>query len=338
MLEIRNKTPFPTAIVPGLDKEGRDTATVVVKGTFDLGRRGAIAPSEQQAPIRHADAFHGDPGVSSVKHEGDACPAKKGTDVVLVGHASSIRPVPSIDVSLSAGALRKVVRVYGDRVWYRGLGGVAVADPRPFTRMPLVYERAFGGGDLAVDDAASRPRDPRNPLGIGFTSAAEPERIEGVRLPNLEDPDALIATPADRPPPAGFGFIGRHWLPRSSFAGTYDDKWRAERFPFLPTDFDERFFNGAPASLVSPRPFKGGESVHVANASEAGELWFKVPSVGLEIAVSMKGAVGTHAPVLDTLVIEPDDKRVLVTWRATVPCPRAFLFIEWVRVSERKAA
>ena len=42
MLELQNQTPFSAAIVPGLDKEGRDTVTVVVKGTFDLARREAL--------------------------------------------------------------------------------------------------------------------------------------------------------------------------------------------------------------------------------------------------------------------------------------------------------
>ena len=111
MLEIKNRTPFAAAIVPGLDVQGRDTVTVVVKGTFDLGGRGALAPSEQQAPIAHADSFHGEPGRSSIKYEGDACPAKQGTDVVLVGQACSIRPVPSIDVSL--GGFRAEIFRYG---------------------------------------------------------------------------------------------------------------------------------------------------------------------------------------------------------------------------------
>ena len=199
MLEIKNRTPFVAAIVPGLDKEGRDTVTVIVKGTFDLGSRTALTPSEAQVPIAHGETFHGDPGVSSIKYEADACPAKKGTDVVLVGHACSIRPVPSLDVSLSVGPVRKIVRVTGDRVWFRSLGRISLSDPIAFTRMPLVYERSFGGGDLAITDEAARPRDPRNPLGVGFTSAAEPEQIEGVRLPNLEDPESRITAPSDRP-------------------------------------------------------------------------------------------------------------------------------------------
>jgi hypothetical protein len=338
MLEIRNQTPFAAAIVPGLDREGRDTVTVVVKGTFALGRGEVLSVAGAQVPIAHADAFHGEPGLSSIKYEADACPAKKGTDVVLVGQARSIRPVPSLDVSLSAGRLRKVVRVFGDRVWFRMMGGLAISDPIAFARMPLVYERAFGGADLAVEDAAARPRDPRNPVGAGYTSAVEAERVEGVRLPNLEDPGALIAAPGDRPAPAGFGFIGRDWLPRRALAGTYDDAWQAERMPFLPADFDERYFNAAPPGLTSPRPFRGGEPVLVTNASESGDLKFQVPSTTLEVTARIRRVAVDIPAALDTVLIEPDAQRVVLTWRATAPCPRSFLYIERVRIAEKRAA
>jgi hypothetical protein len=338
MLEIRNRTRFPATIVPGLDRDGRDVATIVVKGTFAFARGGALVPADAQVPLQHADSFHADPASSSVKYEGDAGPAKRGTDVVLVGHAVSRQPVTALDVSLSAGPLKKVIRVFGDRSWNHSLGRAVIGEPRLFTRMPLLYERAFGGGDLAEADEAARRRDPRNPVGAGFTSSAAPEHIDGVRLPNLEDPAALIASTADRPAAAGFGFVARNWLPRAAFAGTYDERWRAERCPFLPDDFDERYFNGASTGLVSAKPFKGGEPVHVVNATESGELRFQVPSVALDIRSSIRGVESGHAAVLDTLVIEPDERRVLVTWRATVPCPRAFLFIEWVRVAERAAA
>jgi hypothetical protein len=338
MLDLRNRTPFAAAIVPGLDKEGRDTLTVVVKGTFALGRREALAVADAQVPIAYADVFHGEPGLSSIRYEADACPAKTGTDVVLVGHARSVRPVPSLDVSLDVGRLHKVVRIWGDRAWFRTVGGAAMSDPIPFSRMPLVYERAFGGGDLAVADPAARPRDPRNPVGVGFTSAAEPERVDGVRLPNLEDPEALIASPADRPAPAGFGFIGRDWLPRRTFAGTYDEAWQRERMPLLPADFDERYFSAAHPSLWSPRPLRGGEPVVVTGVSETGELRFQVPATTPAISAQIRREAVDLPAALDTLLIEPDAQRVVVTWRATAPCPRSFLYVEHVRIAEGRAA
>lgn len=46
--------------------------------------------------------------------------------------------------------------------------------------------------------------------------------------------------------PAGFGFVGRSWLPRISYAGTYDQKWLDEQHPYPPFDMDYRYWNGAP--------------------------------------------------------------------------------------------
>lgn len=328
MLELQNDTPFSVALFPGLDEEGAEHVTVVVKGTFRLGGGAAIGPADEQEPIHHAEVFHGEPGASSVRYESDACPAKRGTDVVLNGHAHAPKPVGSLDVSLAVGPLQKTVRVFGDRVWVAVPGGFTASDPVPFTRMPLLYERAFGGVDGSDPDHTA---DRRNPVGTGFMTGRG-QAVEGLRLPNLEDPRRPVRAPSDRPPPAGFGFLARHWLPRVTFAGTYDARWKDERCPLLPADFDDRFFNGASPELTSPRPLAGGEEVRVLNASAGGLLSFRLPSVLLEVALSIKGAAAHHAPSLDTVVIEPDAGRVLVTWRVTVPTRRSFLYLDHVHV------
>src|SRR5215469_9031201 len=116
--------------------------------------------------------------------------------------------------------------------------------------MPLLYERAFGGWDCTDEDPQKHRYEPRNPAGTGFrhTHRAEDE----FALPNIEDPAQPFRTYGERPPPAGFGFIAANWLPRLSFAGTYDRAWDDERKPLLPTDFDRRFFNGASTGLIAP--------------------------------------------------------------------------------------
>ena len=55
---------------------------------------------------------------------------------------------------------------------------------------------------------------------------------------------------------------------------------------------------------------------------------FVVPNVDTTFPVRID-------PVLDTLVIEPDAGRCQLTWRATVPCSREFLYIDCVIVGER---
>ena len=340
MLEIHNRTPFEVALFPGLDKEGYDQATVLIKGTFALRPRSPEpAVADEQAKVTHGDQFHGDPEASSVKYESDGGPAKAGTDVVLVGHAYAPRRAAEfVDVELEAGPLRKAVRVFGDRCWVRAAGSWEMSPPLTFERLPLIYERAFGGADTSDPDPARHTYEPRNPVGTGFTTGKRSAQINGLRIPNLEDPLDLIESPGDRPAPAGFGFIGRSWLPRMAYAGTYDERWKAERCPFLPLDFDDRHHRGAHPDLAAPYHFKGGEPVSVTHASDAGEVRFNVPARVLEVTVSIKGITQDHRPVLDTLLVEPDARRVVLAWRATFRCPKTFLYIDGVRVREAKAA
>lgn len=338
MLELRNRTPFAADLLPWIDREGDDELVVVVKGTFDLSGPGA-APrvSHEQVPIQREDAHHGEPGASSVRFAADAGPTRLATDVVLVGHAypPGGRAAGASEVILQAGPVRKIVQVFGDRQWFRTMGSWAISDPpRSFERMPLVWERAYGGADHASPDPAQRAEDLRNPVGTGFTVDGSTERLEDLPLPNLEDPRALIARWRDRPEPAGFGFVAPHWDARRRWAGTYDDAWKRDRFPRLPVDFDERFFGAAPVDQqVRPR-LRGGEPVAVAGASaEHATLAFALPAAELRAAVVVRGKRSEHAPALDTVLIEPDERRVVLTWRATIPCPRALLHVDRVVVT-----
>jgi hypothetical protein len=325
MLQIRNTSPFAVALVPGLDKTGVDLATVVIKGTFAIdGLARSLSLAAEQRPIIHGDEHHGEPAISSVRFESETSPTKAGTDLILLGHAySSRRPSSSVDVAFVVGDVRKVVRVFGERRWSRGLLRWRLSDPEPFERIALRYEEAFGG-----------PADPRNPVGTGFHGGRSAADLEGLRAPSLEDPSSLVESIEDRPVPAGFGFIGRSWLPRVTYAGTYDERWREERCPLLPTDFNERYFHGAHPDLVTRRPLQGGEAVSIVNASPAGAIQFEVPRRRFEVCARIRGETERRVPMLDTLLIEPDERRVIATWKATFRCPKRFLYIDHVLVRE----
>jgi len=207
-------------------------------------------------------------------------------------------------------------------------------EPEPFESMPLVWERAFGGADTADEDPEKHDYEKRNPVGTGFVAAAKKERLEGLALPNLEDPEAAITSWKDRPAPAGFGFVGRGWEPRLGHAGTYDEAWQQNRCPLLPEDFDERYFNGGSPGLIASPHLEGGERVRLAGASPDGVLGFTLPVRDLEVELWRKGRKEAGRPVLDTVVIEPDAGRVMLTWRATVACPREFVYLDCVIVTE----
>ena len=85
MLQVENRTPFATALMPLPDREGIETLFAVVKGTFALGPRPVVA--DAQVPVTPADQYHGEPAVSSIRLPSDFCLGKPGTDVLLHGSA-----------------------------------------------------------------------------------------------------------------------------------------------------------------------------------------------------------------------------------------------------------
>jgi hypothetical protein len=206
MLEIQNRTPFPALVVPALDGEGVEQAVVVLKATYALRGGGELAPAESQVPLALGDTHHGEPGSSSVRYASDLGPERPGTDVVLIGHAYALgAPVSTLDVDLRVGPLRKVVRVHGDRHYHRSISSWGISSPARFSKMPLIYERAFGGVDLSHPDPAHHQREARNDVGVGFVADKSTRPLEGAPLPNLEDPADLVRGPEHRPAPAGFG-------------------------------------------------------------------------------------------------------------------------------------
>lgn len=334
-MELVNETPFRAERVALLDVNGRDLLVVIVKGTFRLNGPHAPLVADIQVPIQIADVFNGEPGKSSVHYESDLCPRKPGTDIVLIGHAYPPRGrMPLVDVNLAVGPIRKSCRVFGDRTWKKDLmSRIGISAPQPFERMPLVYERAFGGQDQSAPNGEHHEQETRNPVGTGLVAKKSAADLSTVALPNIEDPARLISSRDDRPSPAGFGFIGRHWQPRLAYAGTYDEAWLKNRSPQLPVDFNERYHNGAHPDLVFQGRFTGGERVELQNGSPEGRLGFPLPRAALEIIVVTSTLERTVLqPVVDTLVLEPDEKRMTMVWRAMQDVHGTLLKIGMIRV------
>jgi hypothetical protein len=217
--------------------------------------------------------------------------------------------------------MRKRVMVHGDRVWSHRFGTLEVSEAEWFTRMPLVYERAFGGRQ---DDR----QEERNPVGVGFrTSPPEADSP----LPNIEDPAASYAAWSDRPTPAGFGFVAADWMPRKAWAGTYDANWQANQFPLLPTDFDERYFLAAHPDWRCTPHLEGDEGVEMIGVSPDGPLRFELPGNSIALAVQFRtGRAQRRLAALDTLTLWPDHRAVSIVWRHRIACPRKILDVQEV--------
>ncbi|HWF60214.1 MAG TPA: DUF2169 domain-containing protein [Nitrospira sp.] len=315
-MEVVNHTPFVAEATVLLDKDGQEILLLLIKATYKWVKEGVLAPADEQAPIHMADVFYGEPGKSSVKYASDLAVSKPGTDVALLGHAYALKGKgKQVDVSLEIGPIRKMVRVFGDRVWEKGISGLSISSPSYFDKIPLVYERAFGGSDTTHMDPMRHGSETRNPVGTGYRMKSS-KKIDGTRLPNLEDPKQLISSWKDCPEPAAFGFIGRDWEPRRGYAGTYDESWAKLRNPLLPQDFDDRYFLSVHPTLVIKDALKGGEWLRGVNLSSSMEFRFQLPRVVPKVVVRIKDCDLIPAPKIDTLVVEPDLSRTTIVWGA----------------------
>ena len=335
MLQVDNQTPFAAALSVFPDVQGIESAYLVVKATFAFtAERPALAPA--QVPLLATDVYWGDPTQTSLRAAGEFALPKPATDVLLTGRAVAPAPGTRVaDVSLQVGPVRKVVRVFGDRRWERRGNRWQPGEPAVWERMPLRWELAFGGVVPAGDAAAPEVRrwEPRNPVGRGlFDPEALPVGSEPPPLPNLEDPAALIESDADRPPPACFAPVAPTWLPRRTYAGTYDEAWTKTRAPYLPQDFDVRYFQVAPPDLVAPGYLQGGEPVMLSGFTQGGPLAFDLPRLTLEATFDFDGRPRPQPLNLETVLLEPDAGRLQMLWRAGLAVDKKLLKLRTVKL------
>jgi hypothetical protein len=317
MWQVDNRTPFAAERGWVRDRDGAEIWLVAVKATFDILADGSTQVSKEQPPVLRLPEHHGEPGKSSIKYDGDLMLTKKTTDVIVVGHACAPEgmTVTHADVGFKVGPIQKLLRVFGDRTW----NAVGHTDPEPFERIPLVYERAFGGVD-AKSKTPEKDWDWRNPVGTGY--AISSRNATGLKLPNIEDPKKLISSWDDKPAPAGFGAIECHWQPRAGFAGTYDDHWMKTRQPLLAEDLDDRYFQCAPADQQAPQFLLGGEPVILHNLHPRGRLQFTLPRLHLGFETRFyDGSRELHQNRrLHSVILEPDFPRVSLVWHSALPC------------------
>lgn len=334
MLQVDNQTPFAAALSVFPDTQGVESAYLVVKATFAFTAEApTLAPA--QAALLAADVFWGDPLQTSLRAAGEFALPKPGTDVLLSGRAVAPAPGTRVaDVSLRVGPVFKAVRVFGERRWERHGNRWQPSQPAAWERMPLRWELAFGGlvRQHGAADSPVRDWEPRNPVGRGlFDTDAAPDGDQ-MLLPNLEDPSAPIESDADRPAPACFAPVAPTWMPRRGFAGTYDEAWTRSRAPYLPLNFDSRYFQLAPAGLVAPGYLLGGEPVELTGFTLDEPLRFELPRLTLDASFDFDGKPRSRPLHLETVLFEPDAGRLQMLWRAGLAVDKKLLKLRTVKL------
>jgi hypothetical protein len=185
--------------------------SVLTKRTY-VWSQGRVVPADEQKPLAFdTEEQKRDEKFSGVITQGcDIWPIKLATDVVVTGKARARagQPTTSMAVGVSVGGRVKRIQVMGRRyIDYAGPGRLRFSYPEPFTEVDLSWWNAYGGIDPFVlprglDDTpvvAGRlvpelfpGAYPRNPVGKGYVVVDTPDLLDGLLLPQLEDPRQML--------------------------------------------------------------------------------------------------------------------------------------------------
>lgn len=316
---IDNHCPFSGELFCFPDSQGQEILLLVLMATFEEREGKVLQPLHPPIPIRVADEHFGNPALSSVRYEADVALQKRFVDVIVNGsaHAPYGKRCRSITVELHVGDIHKKLKVTGDRKGKWGL--LSFSRPVPFSEMPIVYERAYGGSDFRSSNPKNHKVCLWNPVGVGYKGVISNDPTVITRIPNIGH-TSFRSWQARKDPP-GFGIIGRGWKNRLKFAGTYDEKWLETQWPLLPLDFDCRHYQCAPTDQQS-RTIQGGEEVCLTNVTPDGIWKFQLPKLNVPIWFLYEDRQVECMSKLDTVLIEPDHRRVLLSSRIAVPVER----------------
>jgi hypothetical protein len=163
------------------------------------------------------------------------------------------------------------------------------------------------------------------------------EARERIPLALLDSFGEIKSLPGSNCLGKGFGFYPKQYPPRVKYAGTYDERWRKERFPFLPIDFDYRFFQAAYPELITDMYLRGNEKVFAENVSPGGPIIFDLPGINIEVETVFEKKSIKSKTMLDTVILEPEEKRLLLLWRTMIPCHNMIKDIQGFEINILKA-
>ncbi|SAK50799.1 DUF2169 family type VI secretion system accessory protein [Caballeronia ptereochthonis] len=341
-MNILNYSRMQAAVTTAADRTARDHLLVVVKGTFlipDDGGAAVLAPANEQAPLAMADTFTGLAGASSPVLEAEFALRKPRCDVLVTAtvHAPQGKPTRRCRAGVRLGNWQKEFDVVGDRTWVLRGPSLVPSTPAGFLTMPLTYDRAFGGSDASDPDTPVAYR--ANPVGCGYGLRCSAARLIGKPVPNTEDPYHPVCVPWGTYRPMSLGPVHRSWEPRVGYAGTYDQAWLDNTFPFFPADFDDRHYQSAPEDQQIEEP-SGGEEVVLLNLGRAGRSGFRLPAdLTLPVVFFPRGGEPQkERAILDTVLIAPDVRRLYLIWRFARPLRRTIFEVSATLVGSPSGA
>ena len=174
-------------------------------------------------------------------------------------------------------------------------------------------------------------------MGRGWHKHLKNAWVDGKPLPNTEEIGKAVTL-------SGRQHTGRWRWARWAAAGRSAHGMRApttssgwhDVFPFLPKDFDERYYQAAPDDQQMPVP-KGPLEVVLSGFTADGRAPVRAAafrSAGARVPEARR-ARGLLTATLDTIAFEPDHERFTMSWRVARPLKKSMHEIAQVLVGRK---
>ncbi len=347
MANIENHTGVPHFWFEQTGPDGERLDVLVVRATFDFAASGEMMTlASEQQPVALGDTYSGpvetDPHRAVIEEDGDLLPYKPGTDILVTGHATAPegRAHTNWVAGIRVGKVQKILRLHGPRKFWKRFFGWRLGPTEPTTYVALDYRLAFGGcidipSVLTSDGEQDSVKHSGNPAGCGWLpkpaayskldKTARKHVAKWVRdqkvipAPQIEDALEPIVDPYQAAGTDSLGPTARWWAPRLALQGTYDKKWRNDRYPLVPEDFDSRFYQSAHRDLVAVPHLTGDESVTLSGLLPQ-KRDMRLPGWRLIAVVTRaSGDSIVSLPVLDTVRFDLDRCQASLVWRVHYP-------------------
>jgi hypothetical protein len=340
-VNIHNHSPFVPDVRFVQDEHGYECATLMLKASFAFPRHDlALAPAMEQS-----EWFEQDQQVTTTlrtytTQEADLPIPKRHVEYLVSGSIFSGDGVAAerLAALVSIGGKEKKLSACAAREWQVGAYSASASKTTKILSVPIGAEFAFGGADPTSDNGWYEP----NPMGIGYCESPHGAKADGLQLPQLEAFDRSCNSPCKEYPFVTLGPIARNSLSRRNWSGKYDQEWLETRWPRLPLNFDERFFQTTQSDQWLPE-LVGGEEVVLAGLTPANSAWgsvvrFKLPKFQFNAMIHWRDKVASTQVLLrpDTIVFEPEKGRFSVTSRYVVTLDEDVHEIEAISFGDTK--